>query len=140
MFDWFSFKSHLWSTDDTNYNANIGGYLNHIGNGGHYNAIIGGYDNDINAVGAPGNNGYNFLAGGKRNDILTGAYRCSMIGAENNEIGAVSNSVILGGAYITATQNNTAYVPSLVINTTPATSTDASPTFLIRDERIKLNY
>jgi len=119
----------------------------------HRNCIIAGYENKNKGIGCAifgwQNTNiddyphYSIIAGKKNENI--GIY--SMVAGKNNKnsgdtsfiFGSLhenngNNSVILGGSNITCNQDNFVYVPSLNINTNPTTSTDTTPTFLVRNE------
>ena len=94
-------------------------------------AIIGGYSNTIQNVGkafivASGNSeitkqtradSYSTIIGGVNNKIKGTSGYCSIIGGSSNVIENLSNTVIIGGSSITATESNTVYVPTLKATT-----------------------
>lgn len=78
--------------------------------GGSDNAAIGGDGNIIGALST-----LNFLGGGATNRITT-SNRSAIIGGSGNTLSSTSNTVILGGLNITATTNNTVYMPKLKLD------------------------
>ena len=75
--------------------------------GGKYNTIIGGDNHDIIT-----NEDGNSIIGGLGHSIGQGS-NSAIIGGSNNDTSDKNNSIILGGSNITATANDTVYVPNL---------------------------
>ena len=83
--------------------------------------ILGGEENTYNPQTGPGNGagGNNILLGGANNQLIgSNIYKSAIIGGNNNGILANTvNSVVIGGTAITATTDDTVYVPNMIINT-----------------------
>ena len=101
----------------------IGGGRESKMTGGIRGGMVGGFQNimsggDSNFIGGGGNHllsgSFSSILAGAAN-ILTGSTYSAIVGGNNNRIDAFTNTVIIGGANITATANNTVYVPNLVI-------------------------
>lgn len=85
----------------------IGGESNRCTTGGQAQIVAGGFNNDARA-------NYAGVFAGRFNLVNTTAERSVIIGGSSNAISAgVTDSVVLGGDSITATANNTVYVPNL---------------------------
>lgn len=115
------------STSNTNSGSHtfIGGSESCSISAGIYDgAIIGSNGSSI----ASGNQ--SFIGGGITNSISGAMSGC--IGGINNSLSS-NYSVILGGVGIVGTLSSYVYVPSLNINTTPATNSESNPAFLIRN-------
>ena len=144
--------------DNTTSSSILGGESNYItGNtsGSDNNTIIGGNNNLMVGLG-PASADNNSILGGESNSMAQRSIRSTIIGGTSNIIGATpgatvgnavilggdsnvfpgsslsTNSVILGGTGITGSSANTAYVPTLNIDTTPTTDNTLN-TVLVRD-------
>ena len=140
-------NSIAWGSGNTtvdNFSSILGGQLNSItGNsaGCENNTIIGGSNNTMSDFGSATSDN-NTILGGLSNTMTARSIRSAIIGGTSNIIGVSggttanavivggnsnvfpgltppTNSVILGGTGITGLTANTAYVPTLNIDTTP---------------------
>ena len=106
----------------------FGGYQNKVI--GNDSIIIYGRENTIIRGSLASSGKRHTIFGGSGNTINIDSNTDSIIigGLSNTINNTVSNSTILGGNGITATQNDTVYVPNLVINTsiTPTSTSDAA--------------
>lgn len=126
-------------------NVILGGSGNTLNNGIH-SSIIGGNHNEISAsegssdvfvLGGEFNmidGGFNIgIVGGSYNTIERQADGSILIGGNlNYMLENVDRSVVIGGQNISASTNDTAYVPNLNINVTPSVD-DSIEDFLVRD-------
>tara|TARA_R110000796_G_scaffold171070_3_gene288047 strand:+ start:7883 stop:11227 length:3345 start_codon:yes stop_codon:yes gene_type:complete len=98
----------------------VGGEGNFIN--GRISSIVGGANNSIDSSSTSGTS---FIGGGANNSITNDF--SSIIGGSTNQISGVYSSII-GGNNITGTQDNTVYVPKLVVTETyiPTGSTDTN--------------
>jgi hypothetical protein len=90
----------------------LAGYSNRITS---YNSVIlGGYSNNIKSVYGNIKTKSNSILGGEKN-FISYSNRSIIIGGFRNSALTVSDSCIIGGSYLTVTQNNTVVVPKLRI-------------------------
>lgn len=97
----------------------IGGYYNSIISLGQpiIGSIIGGKNNEMTGTVAAALRNFSTIIGGESNVIATST-SSAIIGGTNNEISLnTSRSVIIGGNAITATEDDTVYVPNLNVGT-----------------------
>lgn len=87
-----------------------------VGGGDVVNITAGGEQCIINAIGDISSTGsYNTIIGTSRtsSSITGSAYGSAILGGSGNTINGTEYSVIIGGSGITATEDNTVYVPAL---------------------------
>jgi hypothetical protein len=90
----------------------LAGYSNRITS---YNSVIlGGYSNNIKSVYGNIETKSNSILGGEKN-FISYSNRSVIVGGFRNSALTVSDSCIIGGSYLTVTQNNTVVVPKLRI-------------------------
>lgn len=77
-------------------------------------AILGGLNHSIVSTSAQGS-----ILGGSTGTISGTSTNSAIIGGSSNTVNGVTNTVVLGGSSITASQASFVYVPSLNINTAP---------------------
>jgi hypothetical protein len=115
-------------------NVEASGELSYVyGNSNNSNTpvISSGKNSFVHVVSNSGATGaladYSAILGGRNHNIGTSATDSVIIGGRYNTVNAsVLNSVVLGGSTQTATNNNTVYVPRLVLTNTSALSQDGA--------------
>ena len=97
--------------DDISQNGILAGRNNTVIGGG-LAAIVGGSGNTINGNPLSDSDISNVIVGGNDNIINTGG-TSTILGGSNNILDNTTNSVIVGGQFITGTTNDTLFTPSI---------------------------